>query len=363
MIDASPSQADRVAAQDIVLPDWPMFGIVDDVRPALAQARSGGRAVVLATIYQVIGGSPRPAGSQMLIDGGQLYGFLSGGCIESDVCLQAADVLATWTPRRLIYGDGSPYQDIRLVCGGRIDILLEPLAPDDEAVQALLDLSTARREAVWVSDGLRRTCWATDAPAPAAGWSSPLIQALSDRTVGGAVLGQAIALGLRRTPPRRLVVIGADPIALAIARLAVASEFETWLVRSRGPVEPPPLQGVRYDRREADVALAAIGLDAWTSVAVATHELGADEPALETALASPAPYVGALGARRRLPERLARLRDRGMAEHRIDRLHAPIGLDLGGKAPSEVAIAVLAEIIREERARSAATWIRVGAPS
>ena len=345
------------------MPDWPMFGMVDDIRPALARAGAAGRAVVLATIYKVVGGSPRPAGSQMLIDGAELHGFLSGGCIEGDVCLHARQVLETWTARRLVYGDGGPYPDIRLVCGGRIEVLLEPLAADDPAVRTLLALGAERREAVWISGGSSRVCYAADDLPPATARFGSLIRAFSDRTIGCALSRPDLAVGLRRSPPRRLIVVGADPIALAMARLAAESEFETWLVRPKGPPEPPPLPRVLYDRRELDVALRAIGLDPWTSVAVATHDLGADEPALEAALASPVPYVGALGARRRLPERMARLRARGLTEQQMARLHAPIGLDLGGKGPAEVAIAVLAEVIREESARRPRGWVCLEQPA
>ena len=339
-----------------VLPDWPMFGMVDDVRPALGRASAERRTAALATIYEVVGGSPRPLGSQMLVDAGELHGFLSGGCVEGDVSLQAAEVLQTREPRRLVYGDGGPYPDLQLVCGGRIEVLLEPLEPDDAAVRALLSLGAERREAVWISDGADRVCYGAEDLPPAVGRFGPLIRAFSDPSIGGVVSRPGLAVGVRRPPPRRLIVVGADPIALAIARLAAESEFETWLVRPKGPVEPPPLPGVRYDRREPDIALRAIGLDPWTSVAVATHDLGADEPALQAALASPVPYVGALGARRRLPERIARLHARGVTQAQLAKLHAPIGLDLGGKAPFEVAIAVLAEVIREESARRSKGW-------
>jgi xanthine dehydrogenase accessory factor len=142
-----------------------------------------------------------------------------------------------------------------------------------------------------------------------------------------------------------MVVVGGDPTAMAIASLAAMSGFESWLVRPKGPEAPPPLAGVRYDRRAADIALLSIGLDPWTHVAVATHDLGLDETALAVALPSSAPYVGALGARRRLPERLTRLRRLGVDERALARLRAPIGLDLGGKAPFEIAVAVLAEVL------------------
>jgi xanthine dehydrogenase accessory factor len=349
------------------LPDWPVFGLTDDVRPALAAAVSAERAVALATIFAVIGGSPRPVGSQMLIDmrgdTAEPHGFLSGGCIEADICRHAHDALADGQPRRLVYGQGGP-PDIRLVCGGRIDVLLEPIPPGDPAVADLLALAEARCEAVWLSDGARRLCRPADAllqedDAFASGLQTPLLEAMTDPSLGGAVLDLGAAIALRRPPRRRLVVVGHDPTALAIANLGLQSEFETWLLRPKGPAEPPPLPGLIYDRRPAAEALAAIGLDRWTYVAVATHDLEADEAALIAALASPAAYVGVLGARARLPERLSRLRARGVSDAQLRRLHAPIGLDLGGKAPFEVAVAVLAEVIAQACALRPAAWLRL----
>ena len=102
------------------------------------------------------------------------------------------------------------------------------------------------------------------------------------------------------------------------------------------------------------VILAAIGLDPWTAVAVATHDAELDLEALLVALPSAAFYVGALGARRRTPERRAALVAADLSMQDIARLHAPIGLDIGGKAPWEVALAVLAEITRERVARAEA---------
>ena len=93
----------------------------------------------------------------------------------------------------------------------------------------------------------------------------------------------------------RLIVIGADPTALAIAMLGVQAGCETTLVRPRGPAEPPPIPHAAYSREEPHAALATIGLDPWTAVAVATHDADLDHAALAVALPSNAFYVGALG--------------------------------------------------------------------
>jgi xanthine dehydrogenase accessory factor len=249
-------------------------------------------------------------------------GFLSGGCLEADIAAHAVEVIASGVPARLVYGEGSPWPDIRLLCGSRVEVLVEAVTADDPAVGALLGLGEARTPALWLSDGRRRRCGPLDAPPGP--WSGAWEQIY--------------------WPATRLIVIGGDPTALAIASLGAQAGLETTLVRPRGPMSPPPLAGVAYRRDGPGEALAAIGLDPWTAVAVATHDAALDHEALACALPSPAFFVGALGARRRAPDRAAALAAAGLASADIDRLVSPIGLDLGGKAPWEVAIAVLAQI-------------------
>ncbi len=321
----------------IDLPEWPLFGLAEDVRPALRTAVGAGRPSALVTLFSLDGGGPRPPGAQMLFAEDLVSGFLSGGCVEADVALHAAQTLADGEPRRLVYGEGGPWPDIRLLCGARIELLVERVAATDPAATALLTLTDQRRPAVWRTDGAARTVETPNRPpngSACAFWPEPFrIERLYE-------------------PVPRLVVVGDDPTALAIAQLGAQAGFETTLVRPKGPPEPPALTGFAYTRADSAEAFAAIGLDPWTAVAVATHDWDVDQDALLAALPSPASYVGVLGARRRLPERLARLRAAGIDEASLARLRGPIGLDLGGKAPWEVAVAVIAEIIAERTARS-----------
>ena len=312
------------------LPDWPLFGYADDMRPALAAARAADVPAALVTLHTVEGGGPRPPGAQMLFAEGIVSGFLSGGCVEGDVALHAAETLADGRPRRLVYGEGGPWPDIRLLCGARIEILVERVLPDDRAVGRLLDRTAARRPALWVTDGDQRE----------------LIDAAGDAAACAVDL-QPFQVRRLHLPVPRLAVVGADPIALAIAQLGAQAGFETHLIRPKGPSEAPAIAGVTYSRKEPAEALAALGLDPWTAVAVATHDWDVDQASLMAALPSSASYVGVLGARRRLPERVARLKAAGISEASLARLKAPIGLDLGGKAPWEVAVAVIAEVIGE----------------
>jgi xanthine dehydrogenase accessory factor len=301
--------------------------MLDDIRGPMFAALAGGEPVALATLFRIEGGGPRPVGTQMVFAQGQAFGFLSGGCIEADVALYASEVLATGEPRRLVYGPSGPWPDIRLLCGVEIEILVERILPDDPAVQTLMALRQSRQPAFWASNGITRQSRVTEGGR--SGWQ-----------------GEPFEISRIYWPQSRLIVVGLDPAALAMAQLGVQSGFETWLNRPKGPQSPPPIQGLSYSRADPWAALTDLGLDPWTYIAIASHDLEIDHSALIAALKSNAAYVGLLGARRRLDERITALQASGLSPGQIARLHAPIGLDLGGKAPWEVAISVLAQIIQ-----------------
>ncbi len=309
------------------LPEWPLFGMTDDVRPCLRQAQTAGQACVLATLIAVEGGGPRPVGTQMVFAPAITAGYFSGGCVESDVADHAFACLGDGEPRTLVYGEGSPWPDIQLLCGARIEIFLERVGPDDPALAELLSAWDERRPVVWVSDGYARECGPD---------ISPWMEAVVERAY---------------EPTPRLIVVGGDPTALAIAQLGAQSELETTLVRPKGPEAGPPIPGLGYRRDEPADAFAAVGVDEWTAIAIATHDLETDRAALAAALPSDAGYVGLLGARRRIADRLAPLRASGAPEALFGKLHAPIGIDIGGKAPWEVAVSVIGEIMALRYAR------------
>jgi len=308
--------------------EWPTEGLVDDVRPQMFRVADAGETFALATIVAADGG-PRPVGAQMLITAADYWGFLSGGCIEADVALHAREAIADGQPRRLVYGEGSPFIDIRLPCGGRIEVELERVLPDDAAVHDLRRLTQAREPALWTSDGKHRSCsrdGVTD-PAPRA------------------------RVRRRYDPAQRLAVVGTDPFALAIAGLGQRIGWDTVLLAPFAPegetsLEVPVLRSALAD------SLASIAPDPWTAIAVATHDLERDREALVPALAGSAGYVGVLGSRRKLDERRAGLRAAGLREAEIDRLKAPIGLPIGAASPWEVALAVIAEIVADARSRT-----------
>jgi xanthine dehydrogenase accessory factor len=305
--------------------DWPLHGLEDDLRPRMATLAARDEPFALVTIEAAEGG-PRKAGAQMLVSSDDSWGFLSGGCIEADVALHARETLSSGDPRRLVYGRGSPWIDTRLPCGGRLDLLVERIAPDDSVIAALIAARNTRAPLRYRTDGKARACVA-DGTEPDARW--PIDRLFS--------------------PPQRLVVFGSDPLALAVGGLGAAIGWETTIVWPSGP-EAAPAMDVAYRRDSPGAALDAIRPDPWTAVIVATHDEENDERAILATLATDAAYVGVIGARRRVNGRLERLKGHGVMEPDLARLRMPTGLAIGAATPWEIAVSVAAQIIAEKRA-------------
>ena len=304
----------RLAGRD----EWLTASLDDEVTPAIAGL--GGEPFALVTLHRRIGG-PRPVGAQMVVTADRRWGFLSGGCVEADVEAHARAALRDGRPRHLTYGQGSPFFDIRLPCGGRIDLMVEAIRPGDPAIARLLNLTARRRPARYLSDGERRWC-----------------------VEPGAIVNEGWTVDRTSRPTQRLAVIGSDPFAVAIAVAGWQQGWQVCLTASSPPAgRSPPGLDVVVARPAA--ALATLAPDAWTAIAVATHDVDEGDEALVVALRSRASYVGALGSRRRLEERRRTLSEAGLPMAAWDRLRAPIGLPIGARSPREIGAAAIAEII------------------
>jgi xanthine dehydrogenase accessory factor len=135
-------------------------------------------------------------------------------------------------------------------------------------------------------------------------------------------------------------------IAQALAPMAATAGYEVIVIDPRGAfASPERFPGVQLSDEWPDEALARLGFDAATALVALSHDPKLDDPALELALPSGLFYIGALGSRRTHEKRLERLRAAGLGEL-TGRIHSPIGLDLGGRAPAEIAVSILAEIIQ-----------------
>lgn len=151
-------------------------------------------------------------------------------------------------------------------------------------------------------------------------------------------------------PPLRLIIVGAVHIAQPLSQMATTNGFDVTVVDPRGGfLSPERFPGVNVIPEWPDDALIKVGVDHRTAIATLTHDPKIDDPALHIALRSPAFYIGCLGSNRTHAKRVERLGEDGLSTAEIARIHGPIGLDIGAKSPSEIAISILAQITQALR--------------
>jgi xanthine dehydrogenase accessory factor len=184
----------------------------------------------------------------------------------------------------------------------------------------------------------------------------PLADELAKRFrtgASGAVATPAGSLFLTvQLPPPRFIAIGAVHISQALAPMAAIAGFDMTIIDPRTAFATPErFPDVPLLAEWPDVAIPKVGIDAFTALAVLTHDPKIDDGALAAALAAGCFYVGALGSRKTHAARRARLAKLGYDEATLDRIHAPIGIDIAAHSPAEIAVAVLAEVIASLRRR------------
>lgn len=309
----------------------------DDIpKIALAWHRAA-RGAVLATVVETWGSAPRPVGSQLAIArDGEIAGSVSGGCVEGAVIVEAIDALEDGKSRMLEFGvtDDEAFA-VGLACGGRIRVMVEPVgAALPEAMLAdLVAARTARVPLAYVVNTVTQSRKLVEA------------SAYPDRFVADKSGFEGEAFVAIHNPPLKLIVVGAVHIAQPLLVMARLAGYDPVLVDPRsafGSQARFPDQLIIDDW--PDEALTAIGLDARTAVVTLSHDPKIDDPALITALDTDVFYIGSLGSTRTHAKRVARLTEAGLSAAQIARIHAPVGLNIGGKSPAEIAISIMAQL-------------------
>jgi xanthine dehydrogenase accessory factor len=226
-----------------------------------------------------------------------------------------------------------------------------------ETIAALQVARTERRAVVLatrLSDAAEALVYRDKAEGPLAGDAAVVAAARRAMEVGRSetvdVGGQKIFLNVY-VPPARLIIVGAVHIAQSLAPMATMLDFDVTVVDPRGAwATTNRFPGVKVVQEWADEAFDRMGLDVSTAVVTLTHDPKLDDPALEAALRSDVFYVGALGSKRTHAKRKDRLREAGITDQQSERIHGPVGLNIGAKSPAEIAVSILGQII-EARAR------------
>jgi xanthine dehydrogenase accessory factor len=307
---------------------------VEVIRTAMDWTNRGHR-VVLGTVVRTWGSSPRPPGSLMIIrDDGQVAGSLSGGCIEDDLIGRVKrGELASRLPQSTTYGvTAAEAQRFGLPCGGTVQIVLEPLS-----AQSLLRELLAAIESHQVVR--RRLELATG------------LVAMKPCTDGDALRFDGQVLETVHGPRLRLVLIGAGQLSRYLASMAVMLDYRVTVCDPREEYHEgwAGQEGVTLSRLMPDDLVIAMNFDANSALVAVTHDPKLDDLALMEALKTPAFYVGALGSRRNNEARRARLLEFDVSPSEIARLRGPVGLNLGGKTPPEIAMSIVAEMTAVRR--------------
>lgn len=307
-----------------------------DILEQVERLRAHEDRVAMATLVAARGGSPRPLGSKLFVgEGGRLLGSVSiGGCVDARVVEHGERLLrANRSERVTVIVDDAEAIELGLTCGAEFDLLIEPvsLRQNDPALDAYAEAIAISRSGTTAY--VVTTMNGSDRPTRA-------VSADADHAAHDVVLIERIA------PPERLVLVGASDVGAALARLAhmlgmrvvVVDGRERYATRARFASADEILVGMPSE-------LVRPLLAAGTYLVLVAHEYKYELPILRDALRSPVRFVGMLSGRKRADGVRALLRDEGLTADEIARLHAPVGLDIGGREPEEIALSIAAQLI------------------
>ena len=332
-----------------------MLDILDMINDWLAARRQ----VALATVVKTWGSAPRREGSKMGITSEMaMIGSVSGGCVEGAVVEEALAGLRDGAPRLLKFGvaDDTAWE-VGLTCGGSIEVFVEPLNPlwwdtiaelakrDNFAVTVtIVDGALIGEKVVLDSAGdvLYRTDNLSDATVNAMKGTASESKKSGLTTINDT----RVMVDLQVERPH-LILIGGVHVAIPLQAMATQVGFRVSIVDPRSAFASrerfPNVANILHSY--PDKALAQLGLDRSTYLAVLTHDPKIDDKALITALPANIPYVGVLSSGRTHKQRVERLKEAGLGDEMIARIRTPIGIEIGASTPEEIAVCILAEII------------------
>ncbi len=345
---------------------------VREVLAEIAAVQERGGNAAMATVVRTWRSAPRPAGASMLVtDRGEAIGSISGGCVEGAVFEVGQQVIADGIPRYETYGvtDDEAFA-VGLTCGGVLEVFVERV--DEQSWPELGGIlhSAETHEPFSVATIVagphfvgRHLIVRADHTEGSLG-TDRLDDTVREDVIGmlaagrtgflhygpeGERLGDGLDVFVATlAPPAQMLVIGAIDFSAALVRVGKLLGYRVTVCDAR-PVFATAKRFPDADEIVVDWPhrwLAKQHVDARTVIAVLTHDPKFDVPALAVALRTDAGYVGAMGSRRTHDDRLTRLKEAGLTDDELARLHSPIGLDLGARTPEETAISIAAEIVQ-----------------
>jgi xanthine dehydrogenase accessory factor len=303
--------------------------------------RDVGRSVTLVTVVETWGSAPRPPGALLAVrDDGVVSGSVSGGCVEDDLIIRikAGEYENIGLPSMIAYGvSKDEAARFGLPCGGTLRLVQEPV-----------------KDTTWIKDVLQRTT------------SHQLVSRTLNLSTGEVTLSNAartdslkfdgISLTTLFGPRWRLLLIGAGQLSQAVAHMAKMLDFDVLVCDPREEYATTlGFEGVTRVMGMPDDVVLELKPDAHTAIVALTHDPKLDDMALMQALNTEAFYVGALGSRRNQATRKQRLMEHfDLSPKALERLHGPVGMNIGAKTPAEIAVSIIAQIVHVKNAAVAA---------
>jgi xanthine dehydrogenase accessory factor len=315
----------------------------------------------LATVIKTYGSSPRPIGSMMIYhpDKG-VIGSLSGGCIEQELMRQLANPSSSEAmvcPAVIRYGE-SPEEQSRLAlpCGGHLDILLEKITPAGKEHFSIIESALDSRS--WIS---REVDLATGQIKTLYHPVAKLTDESSDKSKAKEEFGNSKNLDIRRTdysiihslkPHDKLLLVGAGEVARCLAEITKHLDFEITLCDFRDEfLQGWQVEGVTVIKAMPDELIADAFNDNHCAIVALAHDPRVDDMAMMQALKTNAFYIGAMGSLVTSNNRRQRLLELELTSAQIEKLHAPIGLNIHSRTPYEIAISIAAQLVQQRSIR------------
>ena len=335
-----------------------MRAFVDILRAADSLSFEQQQSARLATVVHVEGSTYARAGCRLLCASGEpIAGYISGGCLERDLARRSQLIheptVVTYDTR-----PGGEAEEFNLGCDGVIHLLVEPLVSTHDALAPLRSVVQQRVtvDGAIVFRGPEVGGRLEIDPHLDEPWQREA-RAMLETGNGVVVEGDRAIFVERLTPMARLVVLGAGHDAGPLVSVALAAGFEVHVV------DPNPrrtageaagwFDGATVECRDFKEAIEAMRFDEQTAAVLMTHDQSADALALPPLLQSGALYVGLLGPKRRTARLMTELHTAGVRfpADQLEKLHTPVGLDLGGGSPEDIAVSIVAEIIATRNGR------------
>lgn len=317
----------------------------DDIPEKALKWCESGHKVALATVVETWGSAPRPVGSMMCIsEQGDMWGSVSGGCVESAVVQESLDGFENPKPKQLEYGvsDMDAFA-AGLACGGKIKILLQYIGDTGISSKFLNDWVNLRKGGKGSAYMVNLITFENKLQTPKASYLADWFN--EDRS--GYYGDWFIAV---QNPPLKMFVIGAVHIAQPLLQMARMTGFETTLIDPRSAFA----SSTRFPNETIEIGypdevLSDDILDHRSAVVTLAHDPKIDDPAIEIALGSNVFYIGCLGSKKTHAKRLGRFQSMGFTQDSCVKIHGPVGADIGAKTPAEIAVSIMAEVIERLR--------------